>query len=146
MDTTGKQSLRVVRVMQVSFVIAGLLFILTTVRIPSRVGSPPPPGIEIAISIAALLCVAAGFMVPKFLSLAALQNQRSGPASPVQKWFTRCILSLAFFDACNVFAVALHFLGAHARVVELLFAVGMLTLIFWKPGTPPSLDQGSVTT
>ena len=148
MDASARQALLIVRVLKLSFIVAGAMFIFLVIRIPAHPIAAPSPTVELAITVVALLCVVAGFFVPGRLSLPVSPSSPSllgnSASAPVKGWFARCVLSLAFFDACNLFAVVLHFLGARVRIVELVFAIGMLSLIFWSPGTPPSSDQNLV--
>jgi len=137
MDAQAQQAVRIVRILQLSFLIAGAMFIFVAVRIPAKASAQASPAVELSISIVALAAIAAGFLVPKLIAPPAEPNlPASSVSAPVKQWFTRCVLSLAFFDVCNLFALVLHFLAARARVVELIFALGMLSLIFWNPGTP----------
>jgi hypothetical protein len=53
---------------------------------------------------------------------------------------TKGVLSLAFFEACILFGLVLHFLHGSARLVELLFAAGILAELIWDPGEPPGAE------
>ena len=146
MDTQTQHAVTVVKVLKLSFIISGALFILITFRIPTKVTAASGSAIEIAISFIATMTVVAGFLLPKWLAtLAATRSQLNATVTPLKAWVTRCIISLAFFDACNLFAVVLHFLGAHAPIVWGIFAMGMLSLIFWSPGSPPTSMNGAIT-
>jgi hypothetical protein len=146
MDVSAQRALGIVRVLKLSFLVAGAMFIFLVIRIPARPATAPSSAVEIAISVVALMCVVAGFFVPTLIRMPAAPRLpgNSTSAPPINQWFARCILSLAFLDACNIFAVVLHFLGARVQFVELVFAIGMLSLIFWSPGTPPSADQNLI--
>lgn len=138
---TAAQAVRVVKVLKISFVVSGLLFILIAFRIPARPTTPPDPLVEVIVSLVALTNIALGFFLPGLVSRAAGRRLTNTQAStPLQRWVSGCILSLAMFMSCCLFAVVLHFIGARVRIVEILFAFGMLSIVFWKPGTPPTED------
>ncbi len=146
MDAQTQQAIRIIRILKLSFIVAGALFIFITIRIPSRATTVPGPAFQFMISAIALTAAVAGFLLPKLLAGGrAAEQQTSSVRTPVTAWFFRSVLSLAFFDACNLLAVVLHFVGARTGAVELVFAMGMLSLIFWKPETPPSAEQGVIT-
>lgn len=144
MDVPAQQAVRMVRIMKWCFILSAALFIFVAVRIPTPEEHAPNSTFEFAISIAALGCVVAGFLLPKLLSSSTATSMQRTPAStPVKRWFSGCVVSLACFNACSLFAFALHFVGARVRIVELLFAIGMLSVIFWSPGNPPSANEGN---
>jgi hypothetical protein len=137
MDFQTQQAVRIARVLKLSFIIAGAMFIFLAVRIPAKASAQPTSAVELIISIVALAAVGAGFFVPKLIALPSEPSLLASTMSaPVKQWFARCVLSLALFNTCNLFALVLHFLGARVQVVELDFALGMLSLVFWNPGTP----------
>lgn len=148
MDASTRQALLIVRVLKLSFIVAGAMFIFLVIRIPAQPKDAPSSTLELAISVVALLCVVVGFFVPSRLSLPLAPSSPSllgnSTSAPVKRWFARCVVSLAFFDACNLLAVVLHFVGARIRIVELVFAIGMLSLIFWSPGAPPGADRSLI--
>ena len=133
-----------VRIMKWCFILSAAMFIYVAVRIPTQEQHAPSSTFEYAISIAALGCVVAGFLLPKVLTSSAVASMQRVPAStPVKRWFSGCVISLACFNACSLFAFALHFVGARVLIVELLFAIGILSVVFWSPGNPPSANEGN---
>lgn len=139
MDVPAQQAVRMVRILKWCFILATAMFIFVAVRIPTQEQHAPNSSFEYAISLMALSCAVAGFLLPKVLSSTAMQ--RVPGSTPVKRWFSGCVISLACFNACSLFAFALHFVGGRVRIVELLFAVGMLSVIFWSPGNPPSANE-----
>jgi hypothetical protein len=145
MDASAQQALRIVRILKWSFILAGVMFIYLVVRIPAHAKTTPSTVFELMMSVIALVCVTAGFFIPKILPTPATPPLLNNSASaPVKRWFTLCIMSLAYFDACNLLAVVMHFIGARVRIVELIFTIGMLSLIFWNPGTPPTAEKSMI--
>lgn len=146
MEPTTEAAKRIVRILKYSFIVSGALFILVCYRMPSQSPHPAAPIVGWVVTAFALLDVAIGFLAPKYLATLAQRapagSQRSNPR---QQWFSGCVLSLAFFTSCNLFAVVLHFLNAGVHFVILLFAVGMLSMILWRPGNPPGTDDEAIT-
>ena len=146
MDASAEAAKRIVRTLKYSFILSGALFILVCYRIPSKSPHPASPALGLMLTAFALLDVAIGFLTPKYLATLAQRapagSQRSNSR---QQWFSGCVLSLAFFTSSNLFALVLHFLNADVHLVELLFAVGMLSMILWSPGNPPGTDDGAIT-
>src|SRR6185312_3185900 len=101
-----------IRTMRIAFFISGILFIYVMFRLPSQAQASPAHTVEWAITIMSLVCVAMGFVAPRFLA-GAIRTQGSPGSNPFQKQFTMTILSLAFFEAAVLFGFVLHFLGAH---------------------------------
>lgn len=143
MDLRAEQALGIARILRIFFIVSSLLFLYIVFTMPSKATMPPQPALELIISAFALTNVVLGFILPGFLAKAARRAQsNAGPRTPpIQRWMSGCILSLAFFESCNLFGVVLHFVGARALVVESLFAAGLLAMLFWSPGAPP-IDEG----
>src|SRR5580698_2908753 len=147
MDPKPGDALRIVRILKISFIVAGLLFFYLAFKIPSKVTVPPKPAVGLVISAFALSIIVLGFVLPGFKMRAVRRgnpNVRS-TATPIQSWMSGCILSLAFFQSATLFAFVLHFTNAEAIVVDSLFAAGLLAMLFWSPGTPPT-DHGASPT
>jgi len=131
------------RVVKYAFVVSAFLFIYVLTIIPARDGPPVSWPFELAITIVALACIVVGFLVPRFVFRAAESAYQGNPAlTPLKRWMTKGIMSLAYFEACILFGLALHFLKGSLRLVELLFAAGIAAELFWSPGEPPSAGSG----
>ena len=146
MDAPLQQAGRVARILKLSFIVAGFLLVVVTVRIPTQAQVAPSPVVEVVISIIAIMNAAAGFFLPRFLVSSKSNRPQSGVVqSPLQLWFTRCVLSLALFESCGLFAMVLYFLGSDTRIVYLLFATGIGSMLVWKPSVPPTAESGVTT-
>lgn len=133
---------RVMRILKYSFVFSGLLFALVAVKIPAQNQRPPEHVMETVIVLLALLNVAAGFLAPHFPGLIAGRSPRRGTAStPISRWMSTNMVSLACFEACILFGLILHMLGARTRIVQLLFATGIIAMLIWRPGIAPVAEQ-----
>jgi len=138
---TAPQAVRLVRILRISLIVSVLLSFWIVLKVPATPGTLPKPLVEVVIPLLALTNVVLGFFVPGFLLRGAedrLTGMRS--ATAVQRWVSDCVLSLALLESCCLFGVVLHFIGARARIVGILFAVGLLAMAFWSPGTPPGED------
>ena len=135
---------RVIRIMRISFVVFGLLLVYIVIKLPAQPQVPPDPAFELAITALGLVEIVAGFFAPRFLlALAKRAPQTAAKATPAKQWLSANIVSLACFDACMLFGLVLHFVGAHPRFVELLVGAGLAALILWRPGTPPTEEEGT---
>jgi len=132
---------RVMRILKYGFVFSGLLFAFVAMQIPAQNQRPPEHMMETVIVLLALLNVAAGFLVRHFPTLIAGQSPRPGTAlTPVSRWMSTNLVSLACFEACILFGLILHMLGARTRI-QLLFATGIIAMLIWRPGTAPAAEQ-----
>jgi len=144
METAIKAS-RIIRIMKICFLVYGASLILVVYRVPAKVRHPPNSSFELAISLVAIVNVALGFFPPQFLSKLTARSSASQRAStPLQLWMTRSVSSMALFLSCVLFGLVLHFVGAQLHLVELLFTVGLLSLLFWSPGTPPGTEDEAI--
>ena len=128
---------RTILILRVSFIIAGFLFayVAFTLLVPSQ--TPVEPALQIMIAAIALADVALGFLAPSLLPRIWAKSPRQ-PADPNKQRFTLSVICFALFTSCNLFAFTLHNLGAGNRLVILLFAVGIVSLMVWNPAQPPS--------
>jgi hypothetical protein len=142
MTPSAKDASRLVRVFRLCFIAASLMFVFVAFKVPSKASAPPQPAFVVIISAVALTSLVLGFVLPGFLARAARGGQAGAPpsVSPIQRWFSGCVLSLAFFESCYLFALVLHFVGAPVLIVESLFAAGILATVLWSPGAPPADD------
>ena len=124
-----------IRVVRIAFIVSGGLFIYVMVRIPSQAEASPAPTLEWTIIIMSLVCIAVGFLAPRFLA-GTMRTQ-----GPPQKQFTMTILSLAFFEAAILFGLVLHFLGADVLFVRVAVAAGMISQLVWSPPSLPNPED-----
>jgi hypothetical protein len=142
--TDPAAALRVVRAMKVAFIVSAILFLSIVIKIPANATQPPDPNVELAITGVALAMVVLGFVFPRMLERIAQRAPRNTvQTTPVQRWFTRSLIGLAFLEACSLFGVTLHFLGAGIRRSELLIGVGIIATVFFSVGTPPESEEES---
>ena len=136
----------VMRVVKIAFIVSGFLYFYVAMKFTSQAQQPVTSAFQFAITIVALTCIVVGFVVPRFVFRAAESKYQSNSAlTPLKRWMTKGILSLAFFEACILFGFVLHILGAPLWRVELLFGAEIAAMLFWSPGTPPSAIQGHLS-
>ena len=146
METTAGKAQLIMRIVRFGFIAFSALLIFLVFKLPAPSAATPNPVAEVAISIVALTNIALGFFAPRFLlSSARMRSRHASTSTPVQRWLSGCILSLALFESCVLFAFVLHQIGARERIVETLFGLGMISLLFWNPGTPPSDEDRSAS-
>ena len=143
MEPTVAQAQRSVKILKIVFIVSFVLLIEVTFRFLHPSAAPPSPAMEIAISLLALASIAVGFLAPKFLFSQVKQIAENTPQqTPVKRWITFSLMSIAFFESCILFALVLRLIGAQTWIVGSLDAVGLIALLVWNPGTPPSEDSG----
>jgi hypothetical protein len=146
MESSAKSPALTMRILKYAFVVCAFLFVQVAIEIPVRPHQPVSQPIEIGITIVALACIAVGFLVPRFVFRAPESTYQGNPAlTPLKRWMTKGIMSLAYFEACILFGLLLHYLGARLWLVEFLFGAGIAAELFWSPGTPPSEAQGNLS-
>lgn len=130
-------------VLKLAFIVSGLLFIVVVARVPTQTPQQPvSPAFEWVITILAIADDIVGLCGRGLFRWIAKHTSPNGQASaPLRVWMTGNVFSLALMQSCILFGMVLHFVGARVRLVELLFAVGMISLVLWSPGTPPAAKQ-----
>lgn len=144
MENSVKSPVLTMRILKYAFVVSAFLFIYVAMTIPPQPHQQVSRPFEIAITFAGLACVLGGFFLPGILFRAAERAPQDNSAEiELRRWMTKGILSLAYFEACILFGLVLHFLGANIRFAGLLFAVGIVAELFWSPGVPPTTEGNS---
>ena len=136
---------RVMRIIWFGFVLSGVMLIYIVVTIPDRAPGPMGSAMQIILTLVALAAVSMGFLMPRILRRAARRARegQTGPAA-LNVWFRDNLIGLAWIYSCNLFAFILHFFRAQVGLIELLFGVGMISLLLWQPGSPPGAQRGKI--
>ena len=132
-----------IKVMRIAFFVSGVLFIYVMFRIPSKAEASPTPAFEWMITVMSLVCVAVGFLAPRFMARAMPTQGALGP-NLLQKQFTATVLGLAFFEAAVLFGFVLHFLGADVLYVRIAVAAGLISQLVWSPPSLPVDDENTL--
>jgi hypothetical protein len=136
---------RVMRIIWFGFVLSGVMVMYVVLAIPAQAPGTADAKVEAGLTMAALVGVVLGFFAPRIFKRSmrsAIERRGGSPALNV--WMRTGLVSLAWIYSCNLFALALHFMGARAGLVELLFAAGMISLLLWRPGAPPDVQAGTI--
>jgi hypothetical protein len=143
MESSLKSPALTMRVIKYSFVACAFMFIYVAITLQVQPHQPVSQPFEIAITFAGLASVLGGFVLPRFSFQAADRSlQNSSAEAQLKRWTSKCVLSLALFEACILFGLMLRYLGGRVRLVELLFGVGIAAEVIWSPGTPPGPESG----
>ena len=134
---------RALRIMTVIFLVYSVLLVYRVMKMQVHLHEPVNSAFEIAIGTIALLCIVAGFYAPRALPRLAERRFPNAPtAIRLKQWTMANVLSMSCFMGSIMFGVVLHFVGAHAWLVGVLFGAGIASLAFASPGTPPVEDDG----
>ena len=143
MESSLKSPALTMRILKYAFVVSAFLFIQVAIEIPVQPHPLVSQPIEIVITFAGLACVLGGFVLPRVIFQRAERSPQNNSAeAQLKRWMTKGILSLAYFEACILFGLVLHVLGARVWLVDLLFGVGIAAELIWSPGKPPGAEGG----
>jgi hypothetical protein len=131
--------------MRICFVVYAVLLIYLVIKLPAQPQAPPNPAFEWVVTALALFDIVAGFYAPRALRWMAKRSPQTAlQSTPAKQWMAANIVSLSLFISCGLFGLVLHFVGARIRFVEILLGVSLVSLIFWRPGTPPAENEGNL--
>jgi len=144
--TNPAATVRVFRILKIAFLVYTVLLLFIVIRIPSKSHRPVDQTLEMAITIVALATLAMGFVSPRLLAKFARPSSQSAPAAiPIRRWFTGGVIGLAFLEACSLFGLSLHFLGADLQHSASLVGAGIVAIVFFSPGALPRNEDGNST-
>jgi hypothetical protein len=131
MSPTGR--LRVAQIGCIVLVVAcGLTAHLTGQKRTGRGGA------ELIVCLAAIWGAVAGFTIQRKLLSGNTTIQRKGTKSnPLTRWRAGNLIRLWSAASVGIWALVLVELGGSQVLAALLFAVSLLLLILWKPGSDP---------
>jgi F0F1-type ATP synthase membrane subunit c/vacuolar-type H+-ATPase subunit K len=128
--------------MKYAFVVSAFFFIFVAIKIPVQPGPPVSQQFQFAIAFMGFMSIVAGVFVPQLISQVAERTARNNSAeAQLQRWMTKGILRLAFFEACVLFGLVVHFLHGSVWLVELLMGAGIAAELLWNPGEPPGAEN-----
>jgi hypothetical protein len=131
--------------MRICFIVYALLLIYLAFKLPAQPQVPPNAAFEWTVTALALFDTVAGFYAPRVLQWMARRSPQAVPrATPAKLWMSARIVSLSLFISCGLFGLVLHFVGARVQFVEILLGVSLISLILWRPGTPPAENDGNL--
>lgn len=132
--------------MRLCFVVSAALFLYMIVKIIPGGTQPPSPAFETAITVVALGAVVLGFILPRtLLTRSQRATENANRVAPLQFWVTRNVLGFAFLEACSLFGIVLHIMGADLWRSELLIGIGIVATVFFSAGEAPADEDNSGT-
>jgi hypothetical protein len=141
MESSLKSPALTMRIIKYAFVVSAFLFVYIAFNILAQPHQRVSQPLELIITFAGLASVLGGFILPRVIFQAAERSPRSHSAeAQLQRWTTKGIISLAYFEACILFGVVLHVLGGRVWLVDLLFCAGIAAELIWSPGAPPGAE------
>ena len=94
------------------------------------------------VIVAAIWSAVGGFTLQRRITSAPTRSQRlSGRSTPFTRWRAGNIVRVWSATAVGLWALVLYTIGGPSWLVNLFFAVGLLLLVAWSPGTSPASTQ-----
>jgi hypothetical protein len=129
---------RAIRTAKYIFIAVGLVMIFAMIKIPVKYTTAADPAAGYAITAIALIDLTIGLLGrPFFVRFAGYRGQSAKP-TPLGRWMIANVCSLICLYSCMLLGFVLYILRARVVLVELLFGVAMISLLFWRPGSPPT--------
>ena len=142
MANSVKSPVLTMRILKYAMVVSCCLFVYIAFTIPAQPGPPASPQFEVAIAVVGIASVIAGFVLPRIIVQTFNPTPRgTATQAEFQRWFSKGVISLAFFEACVLFGFVLHILHGRTWLVDFLFALGIAAELIWSPGPPPSAEN-----
>jgi hypothetical protein len=95
-------------------------------------------GVQWVLIGLALLCTVHGFTFQRRIVAPNLSRTRSRRSTPFTRLIAGNIARLAFATSVGLYGLCLSEFGGVAWQVDSLFALGIILLLIWKPGTSPN--------
>ena len=76
-DEKVDSPVRLMRILKLSFLVSGVLFLYVVFTIPAKSPGPVNPAIELVLTILAITNVVLGFTLPQFLARVAMRSPQS---------------------------------------------------------------------
>jgi hypothetical protein len=132
---------RSIRTAKYGLIAVGLAMIFAMIKIPVKYKTAADPTVGYAVTAIALIDLTLGLLArPLLIRLAGSRGQLS-KSTPLQRWMIANICSLICLYSCMLFGFVLYILRARVILVELLFGASLISLLFWRPGTPPNGEK-----
>jgi hypothetical protein len=134
-------AVRLVRILQITFIMSVLLFILVL-----HVVNPARQSVDItvqwAIVFVAITSAMAGFIMQRVILNAPDRLNALGQSStPQGRWLTGHVIRFATAEWVALSGFALRMMGSTSNLVIVLFTGSLLLLLFWQPGEVPTANE-----
>jgi hypothetical protein len=91
------------------------------------------------VIVLAIWSAVSGFRLQrKIVNDPVRSQQRSRTSTPFTRWRAGNLMRLASATSVGLWALVLCVYGGPAWVVNIFFALGLLLLLIWRPGTSPT--------
>lgn len=132
---------RVLRIIQICMIVYVLILFCFLHIFPVASGQSAMTPVKWIITFLALYCAFAGFSLQKrFLRMPA-NSRPDSKSTPISRWKVGNILRLAFATSVSLYGLLLHFLGGPDSLAFALNGLGLVLLLWWKPGIPRLQEQ-----
>lgn len=138
--------IRVMRVMQIAFIVSVLLFYSI-----SRMIQPAGQSLDDFMQWVIVLCAAAsaagGFSVQRmFLRVRSQALATTRKSTPLSRWKVGHLMRFASAESVALYGVVMRTTGGSSTLSAALFAGSLLLLALWQPGAVPneSESQGPI--
>lgn len=133
---------RTLRVMQIVFVAYILLLFWILHLLPAAPGPHSMSPLAWTIVCIALLSGVFGFVLQSWILRVPIRPAPTHPQSasknsPLRRWFAGHVIRMSFSLAVSLYGVILHSTGAPDSAVFSLAGLGLILILFWKPGEIP---------
>ena len=125
---------------QLRFVqIACVLVVVMSIRISLMVQGTTHGSslIQWTVIVLAFSCALQGFTLQRRIINGPSLSRRQSRLTPLARWRAGNIVRLTSATAVGLWALVLSENGGHVLLVNALFAIGVLLLLIWRPGTSP---------
>ena len=143
-------AIKVVRTMQVAFIVSVLLFYYVCSTLHPIDPSKPPvaPSMGWGLVFCAIASALGGFLFQQMLRGAPMPSDpATRDVTARSRWLSGHIVRFATEESVALFGFVLRFLGGPSTQVYLLFGGSLLLLLLWQPGAFPTMagsQDGSV--
>ena len=135
---TQSQKLRIAQIVLIVFVLFLFRFIQV---VPAASGQSGMTPYKWMILIAAFYCAVAGFFVKKRM-LGVPRNPRiAARSTPAKRWMVANVVLLGYAVSVSLWGLVFHFQGGPDSLADTLIGLGLVLLLFWRPGAIPEQES-----
>jgi membrane protein implicated in regulation of membrane protease activity len=134
-----------VRILQISFIVSVLLFIVVL-----KIIHPAPHSVSASIQWSIVFCAIAsalaGFYAQKRFRRLPSQPLSSAQSPDIRSpWLAGHVIRFATAESVALFGVVLRMMGSTSILVTVLFVASLLLLLLWQPGAAPTETKSQNT-
>jgi hypothetical protein len=120
-----------------------ILVLLASIRLGLKVQGTThgSKAVQWVFIVLALLCALQGFTLQRRIVSPRPTRKLPPRSTPFTRWKAGNVARLAFATSVGLYGLCLSEFGGVAWQVDVLFGLGMVLLLLWKPGTSPNLKD-----